>query len=215
MGILSELRVGDKLEIQIRENYGDNQYTIVSQVMDIKDGSVFIINPIKQGTSYPLHVGQRLKIIFYREEKGIFRFVAEVKHKVNNDLTIYEIIPVGEPEKIQRRYFYRLDIVRKVIMKLWDEDVAIEGVTKDISGGGIKVSSSTAISVGSKVECTIFLKDNDSIEVSGEVIRCYKDPGLKEFQIGISFFGIKEGVRSKIIAFIFENQRLLRKKGLI
>ncbi|WP_026476021.1 flagellar brake protein [Alkaliphilus transvaalensis] len=217
MDVLSELKVGVKLEILPRENSEDNDYTIVSQVIDVKEGSVFIINPIKQGASYPLYPGQRIRIIFNREDKGIFRFVAEVKKKINKNLTTYEITPIGEAEKIQRRYYYRLDIVRKVLIELRDEPIQIEGVTKDISGGGVKVYTKEPLPIGCRIDCKIFLHDDSKeiIDVAGEVIRCFKDPQKNEFVVGISYRGIQEPVRSKIISFIFERQRLLRKKGLI
>jgi len=214
MHILSELKVGERIEIEVRQYVREDEQ-LVSQVIDIRDESFLIINPIKQGTPYPLSLGQQIKVIFYRGDKGIFRFNAEVKKRINKSLIIYEVVPVGEADKIQRRFYYRLELVRRVILKPCDEDEEIDGMMKDISGGGIKVYSKVPLPVGTKVDCKIYLKDNEIIDVTGKVVRSYREPDVNEHITGISFLGIPENTRSKIIAFIFERQRLLRKKGLI
>ncbi|MBM7613679.1 flagellar brake protein [Alkaliphilus hydrothermalis] len=214
MHILSELKIGERIEIESRQ-FASADEQIVSQVIDIRDDSLLIINPIKQGIPYPLTLGHQIKVIFYRGDKGIFRFNAVVKKRINKSLIIYEIVPTGEADKIQRRFYYRLELVRKVVLKPRDQDEEIDCMMKDISGGGMKVYSKTPLSVGTKVDCTIHLRDNEIIKVSGRVVRSYREPDINEHVIGISFKDISENTRSKIVSFIFERQRLLRKKGLI
>ncbi len=215
MNIAEELKVGDKLEIQLRADTNRESPLIVSQVVDIKGDRIFISNPMKQGMIYNLRNGQRIKVIFYREEKGIFRFSAEVKSKIENNLTIYEITPADQAEKIQRRYFFRFEVVKRVLIKEKDEIEAHQAVTKDISGGGMKVYSKKSYGLGTKVACRVFLHEEEETYVTGEVVRCEFDLELREYILGINFTDIRESTRNRIISFIFEKQRLLRKKGLI
>lgn len=215
MNIAAELKVGDKLEIEMKEKKIIEEPLIVSQVVDIKGDKIFIVNPFQQGSAFPLYVGQIVKIIFYREEKGIFRFSAEIKGKIEKKLTIYEISPLNDIEKIQRRYFFRFDVVRRVELKLKGESDEYQGVTKDISGGGMKLTCKKPFEMGSIVECKIFLQDDEATPVVGEIVRAQFDPILREYILGVNFKDIQEATRNKIVSFIFERQRLLRKKGLI
>ncbi|GAB6088217.1 flagellar brake protein [Alkaliphilus crotonatoxidans] len=214
MDIAAELKIGDKLEIQITSE--DQEVSpIVSQVVDLKENRIFIVNPMKQGSVYALRKGQRIKVIFYRGEKGIFRFTAEIKGKLEKNLTIYEIVPVEEAEKIQRRYFYRFEVVKRVLIKERSASEEYTAVTKDISGGGMKLYCKKSFKLGTVVSCRVFLDEEEETFVSGEVVRSEFDPEVREYILGINFTDIRESTRNRIVSFIFEKQRLLRKKGLI
>ncbi|KAB3531364.1 flagellar brake protein [Alkaliphilus serpentinus] len=212
---IKELKIGDPLEIELVEVKNRSKHMIVSQLIDIKGDLLVINNPLKRGIPYPLREGQQIKIIFYREEKGIFSFLAEIYKKLQGRLTIYTVKALCEPEKIQRRYFFRLDAILKVTLRDLSEDEVIESFTKDISGGGMKLISKKTFPEGSIMECTLFFRDHDKVTFTGEVIRSIKNPETNEFELGIRYKDIGEGVRNQIISFIFERQRLLRKKGLI
>ncbi len=219
MDLFSELKIGEKLEIEpLREDRkAAAKNIIVSQLLDMKEDKLYISSPILKGLPYPLYVGNRVKVIFLREDKGIYSFVAEIKKKVQARLTIYVIEPISEAEKTQRRIFYRLDITRKVTFKPLeqDEEIIIEAATKDISGGGIKAISKKAIATGKNVACTLYLSDDCVVTLQGNVVRCVVDTNTGDYQLGISFLEGNDGVRNRIVSFIFEKQRELRKKGLI
>ena len=51
--------------------------------------------------------------------------------------------------------------------------------------------------------------------VNGKVIRVIKDTATNSYELGIKFDKISRSNEDKIYSFIFERQRLLRKKGLI
>jgi len=71
------------------------------------------------------------------------------------------------------------------------------------------------IAVGKIVECTLYLSDDYVLSIPGNVVRCAADGTTGDYQLGISFIEGNDGVRNKIVSFIFEKQRELRKKGLI
>ncbi len=220
MDLFSELKIGEKLEIEpLREDRRQvtSKNIIVSQLLDTKEDKLYISSPILKGAPYPLYVGNRIKVIFLREDKGIYSFVAEIKKKIQARLTIYVIEPISEAEKTQRRIFYRLDITRKATFRLLseDEDIIIEAATKDISGGGIKAISRKPIATGKNVACTLYLSDECILTLQGNVVRCVIDTNTGDYQLGISFLEGNDGARNRIVSFIFEKQRELRKKGLI
>ncbi|SCY13506.1 flagellar brake protein [Alkaliphilus peptidifermentans] len=215
MNLITELKVGEKIEVELTNFKNRNKHFIVSQILDIKDKKIYISNPIRKGTPYPLLEGQQIKIIFYREEKGIFSFVAEIKHKKQSRILIYAVEPITEPVKTQRRFFFRLDVILKVVIRNLDEDKKVECIAKDLSGGGMKVISKAGYTEGVLLECDIYLKDGEYVTTVGDVIRSIKNPITNEYELGIKFQDISESVRNNIISFIFEKQRILRKKGLI
>ncbi|KAB3535862.1 hypothetical protein F8154_04925 [Alkaliphilus pronyensis] len=215
MDLFSELIVGEKIEIEPMNKKNNDKSFIVSQLIDIKNNLLHITNPIKRGIPYPLLEGQQIKIIFYREEKGIFRFVAEIRYKVQSRIVIYAVEPISQPERIQRRYFFRLDIILNAFVGRLEEEAKCECIVKDLSGGGMKLVSKAEFKEGEILECHVNLKDGVRVTTVGEVIRSIKDPITNEYELGVRFKDISESVRNKIISFLFERQRLLRKKGLI
>ncbi|SES67876.1 c-di-GMP-binding flagellar brake protein YcgR, contains PilZNR and PilZ domains [Natronincola peptidivorans] len=216
MNLMTELKIGEKIEIYpFKSRMNITSRTITSQLTDIKDNKLFISNPIKQGASYPLHTGQKIIILFYRDEKGIFSFTGEVLQRVDMNIPIYIIKPISDPEKNQRRLYFRLKTLMKVMIRSLDSSNAVEGFTKDISGGGLRVATKTSLKPGEKVECTLFLSDSESATLVGEVIRSIKDPITNEFELGIKYMDITDSTRNEIIAFVFKKQRELRQKGLM
>ncbi|AKL95460.1 type IV pilus assembly PilZ [Clostridium aceticum] len=217
MNLSKTLKIGDKLEIEpirSRENSAISK-PIVSQLIDMKDDAIYISSPIKQGMKYPLQVGQKIMIFFLQDEKGIYSFKGEITQKIDVQLPIYVIKPISSPEKTQRRYYYRLKILTKVLIKGIGETEAVEAFTKDISGGGIKVVSKKVFHEEQKVECTINLEKNQTVTIVGEIIRTVKNPTTNEYELAIGYIDIADSTRNDIISFIFRKQRELLQKGLI
>lgn len=217
MNLLEDLKIGEKLEIEpirSKRNTAAN-HIITSQLVDKKDQNLYISSPIKKGISYPLFQGQQINIIFYRDEKGIYSFLGEVVQKLNIRFPIYIIKPLSFREKIQRRFYYRLQVLTKVAIRRLKEDSWLEGLTKDLSGGGLKLIVNQAFKIGEKVECIIILDKNQEVNVVGEIVRSVRDIVTNEYEVGIRYVDISEKTRNDIIAFIFKKQRELRQKGLI
>lgn len=216
MNLLTELKIGEKIEIQpLKAKSSIISRPIVSQLIDIKGDKLLIANPIKKGVPYPLHSGQQVGIMFYRNEKGIFSFTGEVIQRLELKIPVYIIKPITPPEKIQRRLYFRLRVLTKVLIRNLNDDKSIECFTKDISGGGLKAITKKTFEERQMVECTISLNNNNTVTVVGEVVRAEKEPITNEYEIGIRFIDISDNARNQIVAFVFKKQRELRQKGLI
>jgi len=215
MEIAQLLTVGDKLELQVREITSKGQPLIISQVADIQGNRIYIAAAFKEGRPYPLSLGQRLNIIFYKEEKGVFYFFAEIKDRINNHFPAYEIQPLGEAIRIQRRDFYRFETALKVVVQDIYDYKPVTGVTKDISGGGMKFYAPREFGEETPLEGILYFDEENYVAISGMVARCQYEEERKEYVVRVSFNNIREAVRGKIIAYIFDRQRSLRKKGLI
>lgn len=218
MDILSQLKIGDKLNIERYQ--GDSTLKenniLSSQIIDLRGKYLHISTPVYKGKKYFLHEGQKISIFFYRDE-GAYQFYAEVIEQTKANITTFIIKPIGEIQRIQRRNYYRLPVVKNVVLEKQHNDklLKLQCVSKDLSGGGIKVICNDELEQGENVKIDLYLYENQSITIDGEVVRTIIDSDSGGYEVGIRFKEINQTNEDKIFAFIFEKQRLLRKKGLI
>ncbi|QXM06130.1 flagellar brake protein [Crassaminicella indica] len=214
-------KVGMKIGIELLDSKINNDKELVSQVMDIIDNySMFIAMPIYKNVVLPISIGETIQITYYKHNLGVYAFKAKVVgRKKASDIYYMKVERIGDIFRVQRRDFYRLEVILnaqiRVIEPDSDNEQMIPALTKDISGGGLRVLSKEALKVGSIVEITI-QAEKQVFTVRGEVLRCvpYEESKYK-FDIGIILKDIPEKVRESIISFIFDYQRKMRKKGLI
>lgn len=191
--------------------------------------------PIHNGRRYPLETGTRMLVFFKKEDMGVCHFHGVIISRQMADgepvMTIQMVSQVG---KNQRRDYFRLPLVTDVILRLPTGSTTekqvnngritevevisyreLSVITKDISGGGLRTLMNERIEPGQKLRVIIPL-ERERVEVSAEVVRCQLfDEVLKRYDCGIRFLDVEEKDRSRIIAFIFDKQRNLRKKGLV
>ncbi len=213
------LKVGDNISIEIQKN--DSSYLrLKSNVQKIfSDNKIAISTPILEGKLFPIQVGTKIYIIFNKKNTGKYYFMGEVIKRENmSRLSLLYINKIGKIRKLQRRSYYRLNIVLNVTLDIIENNSSIKTIdciTKDISGGGIRAICKEKIPVGSTVSCKIPL-DNECITVLGEIIRSQKlNDSLINYDTAIKFYEFEENKRTKLIKFIFDKQSKLIKKGLI
>ena len=156
--------------------------------------------------------GQNISIFFYRDP-AVYQFYAEVIKQADTGIVAFIVRPTSNLCRIQRRSHYRLSIVIDVIIerKRNDEIHRLECIAKDLSGA----VCSEELEKGEYVKIELYLYKNNRIMVNGKVIRVIKDTATNSYELGIKFDKISRSNEDKIYSFIFERQRLLRKKGLI
>ncbi len=218
MNIFSELKIGDKLSIEFckKDTNQAESNMLNAQLIDINDNCLYISSPIYRGKRYSLYEGQKITMFFYRK-KGVYQFDAKIVKKIESNIVTFALKLLGDVEKIQRRNYYRLPIVTDAILKKHKNDkiLEFECVTKDLSGGGVKVVCKNEVEKSDNITIDIYLDEDQVITMDGEVIRITKDLDNNLYEIGIKFKETNETGTDRIFSFIFEKQRLMRKKGLI
>jgi len=220
MSNLNILEVGDKIEFISLDSKRKSKH--VSQILDILDKDNLVISgPIQKSTLIPMHVDEIIEVSLYKENKGKFVFNSKIVKRDIKKIYKLTITILGEIRKVQERNFFRLPISVNVLKK---HSLLIEGenkiieeqcVTEDLSGGGAKVLCNYKHNMGEKIvfEATL---GKYPIVSQGIIVRIDKSNiGDFQYSIGIKFIDIKNEYRDKIIKFIFEEQRKLRKKGMI
>lgn len=228
---LSELEIGTKLELELLNEEGTKlEPTLVSKFeWSLGIHEAVIAAPIFEGKVIPIQIDTMMNVYFTkRREKDInlFMFSAAVKgREMSENLHLLRVEQQGEIVKVQRREYFRLDCLVKVQYRLveslnteYNEDNPFKKTfANNLSGGGICLMLEDKIEVGKLIECEIFNDQSRKVRFFGKVIRYERTgrDGNYKFEAGIAYIKINDNDRDAVVRYIFEEQRKLRKKGLI
>lgn len=225
------LTPGIKLELnEITASKKKEAVTYLSQVYDIdaQRNRVSIAMPYKDGHMVVLSLGIRLDAYFYCKAKMYHSRVKVVDRYKSNNLIVLVIELETTLRKVQRRQFFRYDMIVPIkYMLLSDEIAAVydksgelpdeiitqgikDGQTINISGGGMKF-------VGCKFEKDdrVYIELNyilgteaQCLKTTARIIDSVNPQGRRDiFHNRISFDNIKNDDREALIRFIFEEER--------
>jgi c-di-GMP-binding flagellar brake protein YcgR len=228
---IDELQVGTKLELEPLNADGKKwESTFVSEFEWAEgENAAMIAAPINEGVVFPIHAGTYMNIYFIKRDEGginFYRFRAVVTGRgVSGNLALLKVEVVDDIEKVQRRSYYRLDCSLSVLFRrvsslnpVHSEDIPFKKtLASNLSGGGIRLLLEEKIEAGKLIECEISTGEEKTIRFYGKVVRCDKRgaEGVFKYEAGIAYIKINEKDREAIVKFIFDEQRKLRKKGLI
>lgn len=100
----------------------------------------------------------------------------------------------------------KLSLLSHYIINNLDVDYK-ELLQVDLSGGGIRFESDTALDIEQEIKMEIVLvPEYANILTYGKVVDCHKVAGKQSFELAISFTQIHESDRDSIIKHVFEAQ---------
>lgn len=223
----TDIEIGTKLELELFNHLGEkreNNFISELEGMDA-DNIAIIAAPIREGILYPVSVGSKLTAYFILQGQ-LYMFEGRVitRGKIEN-IAILKVEVTSNIEKIQRREFFRFDCQLTVKYRACSIDNKggdpkapfKKSITRDISGGGLCFLGDEKIEKGQILECELYLDELKAIQFLGEVIRVSKndDNTKHSLSFGVAYKDIKSTDREAVIGFIFDQQRNLRRKGLI
>ena len=105
--------IGDKIEItpvKSAFSYDENEKKYTSQMLDFDDvRTAKIAAPVQDGHIVPLRVNDDINLCLFTKN-GLYQCRARIKKRyVDNKVAMLDVLLVSEPEKFQRRRFYRLE----------------------------------------------------------------------------------------------------------
>ena len=230
------IKPGDKIDIKQLHQNNDKIYK--SGVFDIiGDDEIEITIPTLEGKMVLFHNGFEFEFFFYTS-RGMYTCDAVVTDRYKRDNFFLLLVKLKTPlKKFQRREFYRLEcLLDFAYYKISDEvanlettedlfDVIADPVyieqkklarTKDLSGGGCRFMTTEPLEIGSKVLVALRLT-NDKIDhmfyLVTDVVACDKIQTMDERWLVRGKFEFKNMKdRDLIIRYVFEEDRMLRKK---
>lgn len=203
--ILTLVRVNDRVQLEIK----DKTYT--SRVEDIRDGEIYAAAPVDQGNYKPVGLGEHI-IINVFAPIGLRRFAAIVKGLQTDRIPVVILTSFRDLGSVQRRHYVR--IPQKLPVR-YRKDTGLEtftpwseAVTADISGGGLRLvtSSPDQIKVGDFLEIELYLPEEKPIRAIANVVRVSAGPSLTSLSVGVQFAEIHPADRDKIVGFVFKKE---------
>ncbi len=143
-----DFNIGDGLEI-VRD--GKQYRTIVERQID--ESTLVIYTPIEKARAVPIRQDETLELIFpmlepQSQKYDVYSFKATViARQLLDNISMLKVKAISTPEKIQRRDFYRLNIVKSMLIEKLHGEGTIEIITKDVSAGGMMVVSPKQLKV--------------------------------------------------------------------
>lgn len=233
---MNRIHPGDKIDIKyIHQNNGR---TFKSAVYDIFDDGKFEISiPTESGKLILFQNGTVLQFYFYAKG-GIYTCEVEIKDRYKRGNFPLFLAEIKTPlKKYQRREYFRfnclidftyykisesvanLKTTRELLIEVSkDEYIGEERLarTKDLSGGGMQFIVSEPIEIGTKLLVSLPLS-NDKVDrtfdLVTEVVKCFPVENLKDRWIVRGKFHYKNiRERELVVQYVFEEDRMLRKK---
>ena len=233
---LEGVKPGDKIDITyLHQNNGK---TYKSSVFDIiSNTELELTMPTDEGKMILLQTGFECQFYFYTE-KGLYTCEAVITGRAKKDifLILSAKIKTGL-KKFQRRDYYRVNaLVDFGYYKITDEvaelqtteelfeeiaDAKYVGMqqlarTKDISGGGIKFLADESFAPGEKLLTVIRLsnaKVDQMFYLVTQVVECFPEEHVKNKWVVRAKWNFKDVKdRDMIVRYVFEEDRMIRKK---
>lgn len=196
-----------------------------SRVEAIEKDGFWIATPIKKSMIVPISIGQDLTLSF-GVDTCIYKFPSSVIKRVAEPVPMLFVkYPLEkEIQRIQRRYYVRVNAVTPIeygILDPTDKDnknvELLPGNTIDLSGGGLQFITKHNVPENKLLQINLNL-NNEKLIVFAKPARIRPYPDEKDRQywaVGVQFINISESERDKIIKYVFDWQREMRKKGLL
>ena len=234
------IKIGMRIEISeenVTEDERDSKPLYISQVQNLFSNGDFEIDmPIYQRQLVLLHNGQRYKFLFYGEKYN-YEAVVLIKDRYKADNRyLLRVQLITQPEKVQRREYYRCCTTFEIkfhdlaeaeinspqfsaIMEQYKtidlEKIMMHGLVMDISGGGMKMVTRFPNEPGSYKRILFELPLDGEMErfnVCGQILSCnLRKDTVSRYENRLKFINLDQDAREKIIRFIFEEERKLRR----
>lgn len=120
---------------------------------------------------------------------------------------LLRFVPEDSMELVQRREFVRVTAAKRVVLENEDGDVLAQGLTSDISGGGmlVQLPRSADITVDTVIffSLSLGLTDyDDQVNGTARILR-----RTDENRVALEFEHISRRDQERLIRFVFERQR--------
>ncbi len=213
----------------------EDKTVYVSQVFDIIDEYRIKVGvPIVGGRVLMVPQNVRIDVCFFTN-RGLYQGRAIVVDRFKEDNVYVMIIEmISELQKYQRRQYFRLNCTMDIMYrKLNDDELAEfnqEGRVKkeiddgiyypatalDISGGGIRFLTERVLCKDDIIFVNLHIMYGDaerSYNLAGKVLEVTEAKNRSRFnEVRVEYCNMSGEVREQIIKYIFEQERLMRKK---
>ncbi|MBE6071773.1 MAG: pilus assembly protein PilZ [Clostridium butyricum] len=206
-----KLKVNDRIEVVVDEKH------YKALIVDISDDGIKINIPVCNDEYLMLYRGDTIEINSYLEGGQCFNYYCDVVSKgKDNNVIYYKLTKPYDVRKIQRRNFFRVqlleDISYKNITNKTEKEIEempyINATMVDLSGGGLRVKTKEKLKNGNVIVLRINMTGIE-VKLKGEIVRGELADD-NEMVCGVKFLDITDVQSDRIIREIFEISRKQR-----
>lgn len=213
------------IELEINNHFIKGRFP--SRIEMIGGQTISVAYPIYKGALIPIRKGEHIQATFIYKQQ-VYAFTSRVLGRVNDTVPLLVLERPLQLSKIQRRQFVRIEVSIPIEFRKMPENKELEeedsetivypgrGHTVNISGGGVLFITKYDIKMEELLELRMNLPKRGQLITRARPVRI--EPvdtyGDKRLAVAVCFEGIKESERDAIVAFIFERQREMLKRGL-
>ena len=208
-----KLHEGMFIELEVMEGAYQGKYR--TKIEEIGNRIISIGVPLVEGQFIPLHEGTSLRVIF-TDDIAAYSFSSRIVKRITEPIPTFYIEYPQKIKKIQRRQYVRVPVVQELSYRIVEEEELSEekkGFMKDLSGGGLLMAASEDLPPQTKIKIKTIIGATE-MELPGITLRSTKDND-STYLISVKFTDISERTRDRIIKYIFDIQREMRRKGLV
>ncbi len=218
---INDIQIGMRVELTVFEDNQKIGTLFICSIEDILDNNRIVITaPIYEHNVFPVRVGAYVEA-YIIIGNYIYKIIGEVSNRmITNDIPLLVVTITEKIVKASRRQYFRCKCSIPVFFveenqDLYDNSIQVHSVTKDLSGGGFSAVIDNKLPSNSIIKGILTIGDNIEVLFVGQVIKCipYSLNG-NQVLMRVSFKDISFKDREKIVAYVFNQQRKLLKKGL-
>jgi c-di-GMP-binding flagellar brake protein YcgR len=172
-----------------------------SRVEESSETRLLIAHPSDGTTSYQFPRGVAL-VIEWITDRGLCRVPGIVVGQSDVGVAALAVDLLGEVELFQRRQYARAELALDLAVWADPRGEPVEGVTLDISGGGVRAAVPVQLSEGSLVRIEIDMPSGKSIPALARVV-AQREDGVVAFD----FHEIVPGDRELLVRTVFASFR--------
>lgn len=225
-----------------QQHYGTEKATrYLSEIFDIKnDGTLVMPAPILHTRLVMLSTRLRYDFMFSTDDGFLIAHGSILSHYKQGNFFLMDVVLTSPLERFQRREYFRLDCslpatcmalgdesfdplqitdIRKYLLENVPDYVRMtEGTILNISGGGALYMTGRDFSGTEFILLRIVLHEGDgntrqdSIDIIGRILEQTRNNDAGNYRYRIMFVFRNPRFREKIVQYVFEEQRRLRKK---
>lgn len=206
-----KLEVNNRIEVIVDEKY------YKALIVDISDDDIKINIPVCNDEYLMLYRGDTIEINSYSDGGQCFNYYCDVVSKgKDNNIIYYKLTKPYDIKKIQRRNFFRVQLLEEVMYKNITNKTEKEieemsytnAIMVDLSGGGLRVKTKEKLKNGDQIIVRIRMTGIE-VKLKGEIVRTelYDD---NEIACGVKFLDITDAQSDRIIKELFEIARRQR-----
>lgn len=206
-----DLKVNSRIEVVV------NEKSYKALIIDMEDDNIKINIPVRNDEYLMLYKDDKIEINSYLDEGKCFNYYCNVISKgKDNNVIYYKLTLPYDVRRIQRRNFFRVNLLEDVTYKNITNKTEKEieelpyksGIMIDLSGGGIKVKTKEKLKTNDIIVMRINMI-NIEVKLKGQIVRIETSID-NNFLYGVKFLDITEVESDRIIRELFEIMRKQR-----